>query len=177
MITCFTHPFSWFASFTSCACRARQALDEKHTNLNLYDYIWGIFLIIGFGGNYLISTWSLTTVCYEGITEKSALKHMYPSLLQFILKIFNWRIVALQRCVGSCQCCETAISMHKAAPPWASPPLPPQSHPSRSWGHQAGSLWHTTASHSLSMGFSSEITFRVVGDRGAVIYTWIAWPE
>lgn len=29
-IPCFTHPFSWFASFTSCTCRARQTLEENH---------------------------------------------------------------------------------------------------------------------------------------------------
>ena len=60
---------------------------------------------------------SLTTSFWIPITDP-----MIPNFLKFI---FNWRIIALQCCVGFCyKQCQSAISIHMFPPSWTSLPLP-----------------------------------------------------
>ena len=64
---------------------------------------------------------------------------------------FNWRIIALQYCVGFCHTL-TWIGIHVSPCPWTSLPLPTPSHPSRlSRSTGVSSLCHTAESHWLSV--------------------------
>ena len=87
-------------------------------------------------------------------TDSVIYEHMYIYSFQYFFHLclfLNWRIIALQCCVGLCHT-RVWIShnyIHIYCAPLSLPPFPP-SHPSRSsQSNRLGSLYYTTTSYQL----------------------------